>query len=916
MRLICVIIMVMAVGVSLSRSQGLADTLLARLNEQCYEFPQEKIHLSTDRNHYMGGDTVWLRGFVVSAATHEPVSASKYIYVELRSPYNTVERRVKVMERGGVYSGYVPLDARIPEGDYTLVAYTTFMNSAGEAYFFKKPLGIRNAYSLRLEMAAAFEWEDGGERLLCRIDFRDRQTGADREREFTYRTAGDTDWKPSWRRKGTETVRLDRAERASGYLLVMCDDYARYLRLPGDTSAYDVSFHPEGGYLVPGEECRVAFKAIDGRGLGIPVEGRVVDSRGNEAARFESLHLGMGSFRFTPLPGEAYRAECTAAGGARATFALPAANDSAAAISADMLGDSVIRVSVRGCCPPGAVVAMQERGLLLYAARLGGRRELSVGCRGVPDGVVQVLLLDGGLNALSERLLFARGARADSATASTPRPTYGSRDKIRLDIRLGGYRDPSGSVAVAVTDGMFGDETRGPNVLTSLLLQSELRGLVEDPAYYFERDDSTRRAALDALLMTQGWRRYDVPASLRGETQYPSAAIEKSQQISGTVKSLWRGRPLKDATVRILSKKIGFARAVKTDRDGRFAFNGFDNVDNVTYDIEAINKDGKPEENMSIDPESFPPINIPNGKVDYGISPVKDENSEDENETVESAQRMRLTASGTYNILLDELVVERNASQYGSKSMSEMLAYRSLNSEDMEKKGYTSIEDAIRRIPGVVISAEGNVYYRNRPVSFVIDDAMFSYDGGSSGDDALALYGETLRRRSRAFSGIGAASLIATSRALSSYSVPSRGVLREIEDMYPFQMIERIDFIQPSNSLIFTGGGGGTVVITTKEGGIVGEKRPYSLKSFRPLGYQAPAEFYSPKYTHDFGNASNGTDLRSTVYWNPDIKISSDGSASVEFYANDNRRTFYNIVIEGVTQCGEIIYSKSTVRKR
>ena len=904
MRLICVIIMVMAVGVSASRSQGLADTLLARLNEQCYEFPQEKIHLSTDRNHYMGGDTVWLRGFVVSAATHEPVSASKYMYVELRSPYNTVERRVKVMERGGVYSGYVPLDARIPEGDYTLVAYTNFMNSAGEAYFFKKPLGIRNAYSLRLEMAAAFEWEDGGERLLCRIDFRDRQTGADREREFTYRTAGDTDWKPSWRRKGTETVRLDRAERASGYLLVMCDDYARYIRLPGDTSAYDVSFHPEGGYLVPGEECRVAFKAIDGRGLGIPVEGRVVDSRGNEAARFESLHLGMGSFRFTPLPGEAYRAECAAAGGARATFALPAANDSAAAISADMLGDSVIRVSVRGCCPPGAVVAMQERGLLLYAARLGGRRELSVGCRGVPDGVVQVLLLDGGLNALSERLLFARGARADSATASTPRPTYGSRDKIRLDIRLGGYRDPSGSVAVAVTDGMFGDETRGPNVLTSLLLQSELRGLVEDPAYYFERDDSTRRAALDALLMTQGWRRYDVPASLRGETQYPSAAIEKSQQISGTVRSLWRGRPLKDATVRILSKKIGFARAVKTDRDGRFAFNGFDNVDNVTYDIEAINKDGKPEGNMSINTISYP--------TDYTNG---EDNTEDADDN-DSAEQMRLTASGTYNIILDELVVERNVSQYGSKSMSEMLAYRSLNSEDMEKKGYTSIEDAIRRIPGVVISAEGNVYYRNRPVSFVIDDAMFSYDGGSSGDDALALYGETLRRRSRAFSGIGAASLIATSRALSSYSVPSRGVLREIEDMYPFQMIERIDFIQPSNSLIFTGGGGGTVVITTKEGGIVGEKRPYSLKLFSPLGYQVPAEFYSPKYAHDFGNASSGTDLRSTVYWNPNIKISSDGSASVEFYANDNRRTFYNIVIEGVTQCGEIIYSKSTVRKR
>lgn len=34
-------------------AQELADTLLARLNEQYYEYPQEKIHVMTDRNHYM-----------------------------------------------------------------------------------------------------------------------------------------------------------------------------------------------------------------------------------------------------------------------------------------------------------------------------------------------------------------------------------------------------------------------------------------------------------------------------------------------------------------------------------------------------------------------------------------------------------------------------------------------------------------------------------------------------------------------------------------------------------------------------------------------------------------------------------------------------------------------------------------------
>ena len=83
MRWLFVITMILAA--SIVRAQGLADTLRARLEKQYYEYPQEKIHITTDRNHYMGGDTIWLRGHVVSATTHEPVAVSKYMNVELRA---------------------------------------------------------------------------------------------------------------------------------------------------------------------------------------------------------------------------------------------------------------------------------------------------------------------------------------------------------------------------------------------------------------------------------------------------------------------------------------------------------------------------------------------------------------------------------------------------------------------------------------------------------------------------------------------------------------------------------------------------------------------------------------------------------------------------------------------------------------
>jgi hypothetical protein len=57
---------------------------------------------------------VWLRAHCVDAATLEPLTASRYVYVELRTTDNLLVRRIKILQRGGVYAGYLPLHALIP----------------------------------------------------------------------------------------------------------------------------------------------------------------------------------------------------------------------------------------------------------------------------------------------------------------------------------------------------------------------------------------------------------------------------------------------------------------------------------------------------------------------------------------------------------------------------------------------------------------------------------------------------------------------------------------------------------------------------------------------------------------------------------------------------------------------------------
>ena len=47
-------------------------------------------------------------------------------------------------------------------------------------------------------------------------------------------------------------------------------------------------------------------------------------------------------------------------------------------------------------------------------------------------------------------------------------------------------------------------------------------------------------------------------------------------------------------------------------------------------------------------------------------------------------------------------------------------------------------------------------------------------------------------------------------------------------------------------------------------------------------------------------------DYRTTLYWNPTVKLDDTGQATVEFYTSDAPAD-YDITIEGITQTGKIV---------
>jgi len=131
--------------------------------------------------------------------------------------------------------------------------------------------------------------------------------------------------------------------------------------------------------------------------------------------------------------------------------------------------------------------------------------------------------------------------------------------------------------------------------------------------------------------------------------------------------------------------------------------------------------------------------------------------------------------------------------------------------------------------------------------------------------------------------------------------------------LLPVDAIENIALAKGVNATIFgIRGTNGVISVTTRRGG-GGLSEKFNHTVYTPLGYQKPAEFYSPKYETLEAKRSVIPDYRTTIFWKPDLVISDDGKVSFDFYTSDFRAT-YSVVIEGITDDGRIVRQVEKIR--
>ncbi|RYZ78036.1 MAG: hypothetical protein EOP04_30420, partial [Proteobacteria bacterium] len=126
-----------------------------------------------------------------------------------------------------------------------------------------------------------------------------------------------------------------------------------------------------------------------------------------------------------------------------------------------------------------------------------------------PSGIVRFSLLKQDI-PLNERIVFIN--HYDNLKINVEPDLESDKDSVRFKIQV---KDAVGkpvtaTLSLSITDNsVVGADTSGNfDIGTSLLLNAELKGEVENPGYYFSENAQQASLSLDHLMLTQGWVGY------------------------------------------------------------------------------------------------------------------------------------------------------------------------------------------------------------------------------------------------------------------------------------------------------------------------------------------------------------------------------------------------------------------------
>jgi hypothetical protein len=453
-------------------SEENANQVSIRLENFASHMAPHKLYLHFNKDHYNAGDNIWFKAYLIDAITHIPDTVTANIYLDLINTEGVLMGRRILLARNGIAAGDLHLPPSIPDGNYKVRAYTDWMVNFDESFYFTKYLYINNP-----------GWSNTIPRLKV--------------------------W--SNRRFNRQLRKME--------------------------NSYEAAFFPEGGRIVAGIPARVAFRAYNNLGKGIEASVAVYDDAGEIVQRSETGFSGLGSFEFTPEAGTTYHARVSFPSGRPRSFELPEVRDSGVVMRIQKNNDSVLfDIAGTGATSGGKLMLVaHSMGQPVFSRSFSladGKYNYSIHRNELPAGISHFFILSSSAEPLTERLLLIDHQHDFHFYPQVI--TRGENYGLVFEISDKDNNPVSGSFSVSIQAG--NNEQLGPhdNLVSYMLLSSDLPGVIENPGQYFISNTDTAAEA-DRLLILNKWQRFSVSDALSGvlpEMKMPRKGLSLSGRLT------------------------------------------------------------------------------------------------------------------------------------------------------------------------------------------------------------------------------------------------------------------------------------------------------------------------------------------------------------------------------------------------
>ena len=853
-------------------AQTMQDTIIANFSLM-ERIPKEKLYLHLDKPFYGAGEKIWFKGYLVNATTHQDNSQCNFIITELINRSDSIVERKKIRRDSLGFHNAFTLPATLPAGDYYLRGYSNWMLNEDPDFFFSRNIKIGNSIDNTIVSSIEYQQEDDTH-YTAKIKFTSNVQAVFENTTIKYLYLENGKIKNKGKKKTDEngwiSISLpDLKSPAARRIEVEFDDpqyiYKRTFYLPVFTNDFDVKFFPEGGALLSIPHQNVAFKVQGADGFSKEVEGFLFNSKGDTLTNFRSEHNGMGIFTMNPVDNETYYVTARTNDSITKRFDLPAIEPKGISIAMSHYKQEIryeIQKTETTEWPQKLFLLAHTRGKLAILQPINPERTFGkMNDSLFTEGITHFMLIDQQGNALSERLVFVPDHKPNQWQITADQPTYGKREKVSLQIAAKDNEgNPvEGTFSVSITDRKsIQPDSLADNILSNLLLTSDLKGYVEDPAYYFLNQDARTLRSIDYLMMTHGWRRHKIENVLRTPSLNFTNYIEKGQTISGRIMGFF-GANVKKGPICVLAPKYNIIATTETDEKGQFIVNTSFR-DSTTFLVQARTKKGFAGVDILMDPPQYP---VATHKAPYfnGAATFMEDYLMNTRDQYYMEGGMRV-----YN--LKEVTVTAKRERPSSKSIyTGGINTYTVEEDRLQGYGQTAF-DAASRLPSVTITNGSEIHIRNNsePAIIVIDDIVY--------EDASDILKDI-----------------------------------QVSDMSSISLLRGADAV-----ILGPRASGGAVVITLKDPRNLPARPAQGIITYTPLGYSESVEFYHPTYDTPEKKNAQRSDFRSTVYWNPELRLDAEGKATIEYYTPDSTAP-EDIIIEGVDKNGKVCRFLQTINK-